>query len=458
MTAPFLAEISVAYDLNGAGQPTPALGILGEGSLPSWFAVTDLAVASMGFAGTMLAEYAALASGKASDVAVDRRLASLWYGFTIRPNGWELPPPWDPIAGDYRAKDGWIRLHTNAPHHRDAAFSVLGTHTDKASVARAVAAFDASDLEAAIVAANGCAAAMHALDEWKQHPHGSTVGSDPLVIWERHGPVDGPQQSVAAGRPLQGLRVLDLTRVLAGPVAGRFLAAYGAEVLRIDPPDWDEPAVVPEVTLGKKCAQLELRKPDDLETFRGLVRDADLLLHGYRPGALDGLGLGGNVLRELNPRLIDVSLNAYGWSGPWSQRRGFDSLVQMSSGIADHGMRQSGAEMPVPLPVQAVDHTTGYLMAAAAIKALTQRQLSGAVYSARLSLARTAQVLAGAKSNAAGAEFRPLSEDDLGDAIENTVWGPANRVRFPLHIDGIAAHWDHPACDLRSQQPEWDMV
>lgn len=140
-----------------------------------------------------------------------------------------------------------------------------------------------------------------------------------------------------ASRPLAGIKVLDLTRVLAGPVATRFLAGLGARVLRIDPPDWDEPGVVPEVTLGKNCARLDLRQTADRARFEALLSDCDMIVHGYRPGALDRLGYGFDLRRALRPGLIDISLCAYGWSGPWAARRGFDSLVQMSCGIADRG-------------------------------------------------------------------------------------------------------------------------
>ena len=152
-------------------------------------------------------------------------------------------------------------------------------------------------------------------------------------------------------------------------------------MLRIDPPDWEEPGDVPEVTLGKRCAGLDLKTANGRAQLKALLQDADILLHGYRPGALDNLGLGRGVRASLNPTLIDVSLSAYGHSGPWAKRRGFDSLVQMSCGIADWGMHQAKSAVPSPLPVQALDHATGYLMAAAAIRGLRERDTHGRVLS-----------------------------------------------------------------------------
>ncbi|MBX9720412.1 MAG: CoA transferase, partial [Candidatus Obscuribacterales bacterium] len=269
-----------------------------------------------------------------------------------------MPAPWDPIAGDYRSNDGWIRLHTNAPHHRKAAEKILGAHDDRSNMARAVSGWSAQELETAIVDAGGCAAEMRSGSAWIEHPQGIAVASEPLVQFKTTETKTEWSWTPTPSRPLAGLRVLDLTRVLAGPVATRFLAGYGANVLRIDPPTWEEPGVVPEVTLGKKCARLDLRNQNDRKCFEELLSQTDILIHGYRPGALDALGYGSAERRALSPGLIDVSLSAYGGSGPWAARRGFDSLVQMSTGIAEAGMNWRKTDKPIPLPVQALDHAT----------------------------------------------------------------------------------------------------
>lgn len=453
MTLRFLAEIESAFDVGGASAPRWCLSVSGDGELPSWFAVTDLAASSIGAAGLTLARYAA-DGADAPAVSVDRRLASLWFVWTLHPSGWSVAPPWDPLAGDYPAKDGWIRLHTNAPAHRAAALSVLGVEGERSAVEPAVAGWEADALEAAVVEAGGCAAVMRGLDGWTHHRQGRAVSREPLVAWQEQAPAGPRTEAVDHARPLKGVRVLDLTRVLAGPVASRFLAAFGADVLRIDPPGWDEPGVVPEVTLGKRCAGLNLRTPDDRRIFEGLLRSADVLLHGYRPGALCGLDYDRQRRRTLNPALIDVSLNAYGWTGPWAARRGFDSIVQMSSGIAHCGMEASGADRPIRLPVQALDHATGYLLAAAVLKALDERR-RGRILSARLSLARTASLLTSHRPTAPPME--PLREgpDDVAPAVEATAWGPARRTRFPLSIEGIAPWFPHRAGKLRSARPEW---
>ncbi|PCR97762.1 acyl-CoA transferase [Pseudomonas fluorescens] len=444
-----LTSIQAALGLTRTPIPFTA-----EGALPSAFAVTDLACASIAAAGQAVAELLQQQTGDLPGIEVDRRLASFWFATSLRPIGWEVPPLWDPVAGDYATKDGWIRLHTNAPHHRAAAESVLGACADRTAMAAKVAQWASADLEQAVVDAKGCAAEMRSWAQWQKHPQGLAVNAEPLVHFsdgkdESHHPWQG---SVA--QPLAGFKVLDLTRVLAGPTASRSLAGLGANVLRIDPPTWNEPGVVPEVTLGKRCARLDLHEPADRAVFESLLKDADILLHGYRADALEHLGFGAERRRQLAPGLIDVCLNAYGWSGPWQNRRGFDSLVQMSSGIAEAGQRWKQADKPTPLPVQALDHATGYLMAASAIRLLAERLRSGRGGSARLSLARTAKLLI---EHGPGTDeaLRPEDEQDQSLRVEQTPWGPAHRLEAPLKISGTPLHWALPATELGSHQPRW---
>lgn len=432
------------------------LAVVGQGDLPSAFPVTDFACAAMAAAALAVADLIVSRGSKLPSVAVDRRLASFWLIGSIRPSGWKLPPIHDPIAGDYPVRDGWIRLHTNQPHHRAAAERVLGVAADRAAVARAVAIWGKGELEAAVVAQGGCAAEMRTAAEWGAHPQGQAVAAEPLVHMAAQDA--GPPLVLAgdAARPLRGLRVLDLTRVLAGPVGTRFLAGYGADVLRIDPLTWNEPGLVPDVTLGKRCARLDLSAGADRATFEGLLRDAHVFVNGYRPGALDALGYDAAARRSLAPGLIDVCLDAYGWAGPWATRRGFDSLVQMSSGIADAGMRWRQADKPVPLPAQALDHATGYLVAAAVIRGVTRRTTTGGGLEARLSLARTARFLTDAQAAAATAALMPETPADLAPDIEPTSWGPARRLTPPLMIAGTPMRWDRPASALGSSPASWD--
>ncbi len=432
----------------------------GEADWRSWFAVSDLATASLEQAGRSLARLAQARGLTPPKLALDRRLASLWFDLTTRPEDWRIPSLWDPLAGNYRAKDGWVRLHTNAPHHRQAALSVLGAAQEQAELASRVAAWDSEALETAVIAAGGCAAKLLSFAQWQALPAGQAVAAQPLVAWQNQGETEAAAQHSDAPeatpeRPLAGLKVLDLTRVLAGPAATRLLAGFGAEVLRIDPPQWSEEAVAIEMALGKRCALLDLTKQADRARFEVLLGEADLLVHGYRDGALAGLGYGQEARRRLNPRLVDVALNAYGWEGPWRERRGFDTIVQQTSGLADYGRQGDSEAPPVMLPVQALDHATGYLLAAAACEVLAARLVGGRLVSARLSLARTALLLWQTRRQSCQGEALSAEERDFAPGVEQTPWGAMRRVAFPLTLNAQGPCWPRPAGPYKSAAARW---
>jgi CoA transferase family III len=465
MTDDFTRITERIWDAAGGSAGLGNLTVSGPRQLlPSVFDVTGLAVASVAAATLAAAEFhAARNRMPPSQVTVDSRAASAAFACEalFTPVGWTLPDIWDPIAGNYPAQDGWIRLHTNYAYHRAAAEKVLGA-ADRESVRAAVRDWKADELEAAVVAAGGCAAAMHSRQDWLASPQGSAVAGAPLL--EVTAAAEGstasgstPTRSTAPGEaaaPYAGIRVLDLTRVIAGPVGTRFLAGYGADVLRVDPPGFAEvPACLPETTAGKHTTFLGLTTPAGRSAFERLVATADVLVTGLRADALRELGYDEPALRTLNPSLIRVSHNAYGWSGPWRDRRGFDSLVQMSCGIAEAGARAAGGDKPVPLPVQALDHATGYLLAAAVGRALTRRLTTARPSSVRASLIGTASFLwslpcpQGQPSSPGPADF-PLED-------ASTAWGPARRVPPPGQIAGAPARWTVDAGPLGRHAPAW---
>ncbi|HEX4092847.1 MAG TPA: CoA transferase [Trebonia sp.] len=485
-------------EVGGAAGLTGALTTTGPRAvLPSVFDVTGLATGSVAAATLAAAEFlAARADGPPLPVTVDSRQACAAFAAEglFTPIGWERPAIWDPIAGNYQATDGWIRLHTNYAYHRAAVERLLGA-ADRDSVAAAVARWKAEELETAVVEAGGCAAAMRTRDQWLATPAGAATAGAPLAdVTERRLSADptrlgggpgsvgsgtggsgtggsgtGGSGSVGSGSvgsgmggsgsggslPYAGVRVLDLTRVIAGPVATRFLAGYGADVLRIDPPGFAEvPALLPETTAGKRTAALDLTAAADRAVFESLVGAADVLVTGLRADALSGLGYDDDTLAALNPALVVVSLDAYGWDGPWRDRRGFDSLVQMSAGIAAAGAAAAGADRPVPLPVQALDHACGYLTAAAVGRALTRRLAESAVSRIRLSLTGVAGLLWSLPRPTGQPPMPKPGDFALTEA--DTAWGPARRVPLPGAIAGLGPRWRVEAGPLGRHQPTWN--
>jgi CoA-transferase family III len=444
-----------------AGSDARHLGpvtIVGEERvLPSVFDVTGFAAAAVATATLAAARlHAARTDTAVGRVSVDRRAASAAFVSEVlfTPDGWERPPVWDPIAGDYPAADGWIRLHTNYRYHRAAAEKVLGGG-DRAAVAAEVRRWRASELEGAIVDVGGCAAAMHDRAAWVASPAGGAGAAEPVSRIETR-PATAPRRlTVADPRPYGGLRVLDLTRVIAGPVATRFLAAYGADVLRVDPRGFEEvPAILPESTVGKRRAALDLTEATDRAAFEALLVTADVLVTGLRPSALDRLGYNNATIRATNPAIVTATLDAYGWDGPWQPRRGFDSLVQMSCGIAAAGAAAAGVDKPVPLPAQALDHATGYLLAAAIGAALERLATSGRTSDIRMSLVGTSNALMARP--VAGGLTDPRPTWAATDTQPTTTdWGPARRVPTPGRIDGVPAYWTIDAGSLGGDPAAW---
>lgn len=434
--------------------------------LPAYFDVTGLATASVAAATLAAAEFlAAREVSRLRPVSVDSRAACAAFAAEglFTPVGWSRPELWDPMAGNYRAEDGWIRLHTNYPYHRAAVERVLGA-SGRDAVAAAVARWNAGDLETAVVEAGGCAAVMRSRETWLASPPGAATAAAPAVsvserrLGARAGEAapeqTAPLRAAEPAPPFTGMRVLDLTRVIAGPVCTGFLAAYGADVLRVDPPGFAEvPALLPEMTAGKRTATLDLTADADRVVFERLVADADVLVTGLRADALDRLGYGDGMLSALNPALIVASLNAYGWEGPWRDRRGFDSLVQLSCGIAAAGAAAAGRDDPVPLPVQALDHATGYLLAAAVGRALTRRLTRSVASRVRASLTGTAGLL---WSLPRPASLPPAPEPGDFNVVDvRTAWGPARAAPLPGEIAGVRPSRRIEAGPLGRHSPAW---
>ena len=309
----------------------------------------------------------------------------------MRIDGKPPGPAWDKIAGIYATSDGRkVRLHTNFPHHRDGILKLLGCDYAREAVQAALLRWEAEKFETAAAGAGMVATMMRSPAEWSAHPQGQAVARLPLLEITRIG--DAPPRALprTAERPLSDIRVLDLTRVIAGPVCGRALAAHGADVMRVTAPHLPG---LPELDIdtgrGKLSAAIDLRATDDRDWLRGLAREAHIFVQGYRPGGLAAKGFSPEALAEMRPGIVVVSLSAYGHDGPWANRRGFDSLVQNASGINVAEAEAAGVAAPKELPAQALDHATGYLMAFGAMMALARKAQEGGSWHVRVSLAQT---------------------------------------------------------------------
>lgn len=439
MTAKLIQELGTS-----AGVTLPEVRVTDDGSrLPSAYRVEVAAAVSVGAATAA----AAAVLGTEAEVSVREALVAFRDERYFRIDG-EPGELWAELSGDYRTADGWVRLHCNFDHHRDAALRALGLPrgSDREAVRRACASRTALEVERRVTERNGCAAALRTPQEWREDPRARTVAGTPLVEVTRvpgdggspHGwSLGGDRAGREGGRALDGVRVLDLTRVIAGPVATRTMAAYGADVLKVGAPDLPEvPGLVISTAFGKRSCHLDLRSSEGRRALAGLVGSADVVVRAVRPGALGIV----DELAERTQGLVSVDITAYGPTGG----RGFDSLVQMATGIA-------GGDPPRPLPAQVLDHATGYLAAFGAIAALLRRRAEGGSWRVRLSLARTAQWLD---------ELGRVEPADRLDATGSlgemdSDFGRLTYVLPPGRIGGMRPGWTSPPPRQGADLPVW---
>ena len=430
--------------------------------LPSVYRVGALAQATIAASGLAAAEYHRLRTGRRQHVTVEMRraLASFRSERYLRIDDGPPPALRDPVMGFYATRDGrWIQLHTNFPHHLEGVLKVLGCANDRAAVAEAIRGWDGATLDQTLADAGLCAALIRTPDEWAALDQAKAISGLPLFEIERIGdaPVEPPREA-GAERPLAGVRVLDLSRIIAGPVAGRALAQHGAEVLMVNGPHL--PNIAPLVIdngRGKRSAVIDLRDATGQETLNGLVSDADVFLQAYRPGALTARGFGPEELARVRPGIVYVSVCAYGHKGPWAGRRGFDSLVQSASGIAFTEREAAGWDEPKHLPCQALDHATGYLAAFGAMAALARRATEGGSWHVRVSLAQTGRWLQSFGLLPDGWKAPDVSIDDVRDCL-GTVQSAFGRVLGVLpaeRLEETPARFDLPPARIGAHEAKW---
>ncbi len=427
---------------------------------PTPYRIGAASAAALAAAGLAAEELWALRSGRRQRVSVDLRAAaaSLRSARYLRIDGKPPPATWDPMSGFYPVRDGrWVSIHCNFPKHRDAALRVLGTKEDRSAAEAASASWDGTALEDAIHAAGGCAGLARSAEEWSKHPQAEAVAMQPLLEIRRIG--DAPPQPLPKGdRPLAGVRVLDLTRVLAGPTCGRTLAEHGADVLRITAPHLaDSGAMDIDTGHGKLSAHVDLRSSEGSGTLRSLLGEADIFSQSYRPGALAGRGFSSEQAAVLRPGIVCVSLSAWGDTGPWSTRRGFDSIVQTVSGMA---VASDDGAKPRLLPVSAIDYVAGNLMACGAMLALARRAREGGSWLLRVALARVglwivergvlgAEALAGVPDDLPRDELRRLYMETESPA------GKLAHLKPAVTMSETPTRWERPAVPLGHHPPAW---
>jgi hypothetical protein len=433
--------------------------------LPTPFKITETAVATLGAIGLAVSDLWELRTGRRQEIGIDTRqaTASLRSGTYLKMEGQDVDFGRNKVMGTYPSKNGrWNYIHANFPNHREAALKVLGVAEDPDAVRKAVAQWDALELEEAIIAAKGAGGMVRSMEEWAQHPQGKAVAALPLMEIIKIG--DSPVEELPKGdRPLSGINVLDLTRVIAGPTCARTLAEHGATVLKITAehlPSLGRQEY--DTGHGKLSARLDLREEKDRETLRGLVRDADVFSQGYRPGTLGNRGFSPEALADLRPGIVVVSLCAFSHAGPWASRRGFDTVIQTVSGITHRQGEVFPGAKPGPqfYPVSAIDFLTGYLMAFGAMVALRRRALEGGSYLVRISLAQVGRWLVDRgqfpESDLKNVvkEFTP-AELDRWSMVSNTPVGRLQHLAPVLRLSETPPRWDKPTVPLGYHKPVW---
>jgi hypothetical protein len=441
------AELAARLEVRGErGAPEPRL------------AVEDVGVACVGAALLAAARLAEARTGEWLGPTLDRGQvrAALVSERLFRVDGEPAGASFAPASRFWPAADGWVRTHANYPWHREALLQAVGA-ADVEALAAAIGARPAEEVEAAAFAAGGIAVKVRTPAEWREHPQGPAVAAEPLVAHARLGDASPRPHDPGADvpGPAAGVRVLDFTRVIAGPVCARYLGALGADVLRIDSPDLPdvEPGQPADTLLGKRSAFLDLGDEAGARRLDALLADADAVLLGYRPGALDRFGLAPEQLAARHPGLVVMELAAWGGAGPWHERRGFDSIVQAASGIAAVEAGPDGE--PGALPCQLLDHGTGYLAAAAVLAAIAEQWEEGGTQVRRLSLARTAHWLLGG-GEADGAAGRPAWHED-GAALARRVADDSSLTAVPPpgSLGGAPLSWRGPAARYGAAAPAW---
>jgi crotonobetainyl-CoA:carnitine CoA-transferase CaiB-like acyl-CoA transferase len=458
------AKSSVAELVKLAGLPEAAADSVeitgGDPVFPTRYRPVVPGAAAMAAAGLAAAELWQLKTGRKQRVRLNARAAAaaLRSSRYLKINGGRPAEDAEKITGFYPLKDGrWMYLHCNFWNLRDRNLAILGVPMDRDAVAKAVAKWDGLELENALFEGGGCGSFVRSEEEWRALPQMQAVTRLPLLEIVKIG--EAPPRPLPAGdRPLSGVRVLDLTRVLAGPSCARALAEHGADVLRVtreDLADLGPPSDV-DTGIGKLQTHIDLRRPAEAETMRALVRECDVFSQSYRPGALAGRGLSPEALAQLRPGIVYVTLSAWSQDGPWRGRRGYDTVVQSANGMA----WRPNNERPAFLPYAAQDYVAGYLLAFGTMVALARRAREGGSWLVRDSLAGAGHWIRQHGLNDAS-ELANLPAEFPADELKallqehDSPYGRITHLAPAVQMSETPGRWARPAVPRGHNKPEW---
>jgi len=429
---------------------------------PTCFRAGEAAAVALAAAASAAADLWCIRGGAAQQIGVDVRAAAaslLSFGYQ-RVSGAAFERGSLATTALYRGRDGrWIHLHGGF-RSREGTLALLGCADDAGAIAGTVATWDAQALEDALAEQGCCGVKLRSVDEWRRHPQGIALAQVPPIEIFKIGeappePLRGPRAGESAARPLTGVRVLDLTRVLAGPTCARTMAEHGADVLHVRAPrlPFVEPFVI-DTNPGKRSCFLDLDRTEDAERLSALAREADVFSQGYRRGAFSRRGFSPEALAQRRPGIVVVSINCYGHDGPWAGRPGWEQLAQTTSGMA---LEHSGSEHPTLVGAALNDYTTGYLGAAGAMLALARRAAEGGSWHVRVSLTRTAMWIMSLSRVAADWVPQPVDAADVAPwMIEmQTAWGAVKRLGPIARMSATPPRWDLPPAKLGSHPAAW---